>query len=397
MARSRIASLTILAALGMGLAACSAGYAGGNVSLPSTLGDSGLTVSDTADALVARRTGSQNARAGIAAANALGARIRLIELATLDDAWDGGMMSATRPSQRCHDGVELFAPDRNGDADSTEALFFYDRACTQLAIDDVRIYAPTGANSESVNRSDSFYLPASTTAVALATTRSTISNATFGSYGLPFAANGFALRAASAVSFLKTPVLSADAEFVMMPGSQASNTFCEDSAGYDPSGIASLDETFGWQGGALSGGSRTAFGNSLVRWSATPTGTAYSGSIGALAVVSGAQNTTCPITTPGFKLSGGTAIGTYSIPLAVTFRRGMLWNLSVRNATLPNGDTLNVKTLGGRRNQRNYIAGSLDNNRTPIATFGVNGFGNGELTVTSTGAQYRIIDWIVVQ
>jgi hypothetical protein len=397
MARSRIASLAILAALGTSLAACSGGYAGGNSSLPSTLGDSGLTVSDKADALVAQRTGSQNARAGIAAANALGARIRQLGLATLDDAWDRAVVPAKSPAQRCRDGVELFAPDRNGDPNSTEALFFYDPTCTQVAIDDVRIYSPVSANSETVNRTDSFYLPRSATAVAFASTHSTISNATFGNYGLPLPTNGFALRSTSAVSFVKMPVLSADAEFVMMPASQGSNAFCEDSAGYDPSGIASLDETFGWQGGALSGGSRSAIGATIVRWSATPSGTLYRAAIGSLSIASGAQNTACPIGTPGFTLSGGTAIGSYSIPLVVIFRRGVLTYLAVRHATLPNGDTLNVGTSGGRRSQRNYISGALRNGGTPIATFAVNGFGNGELTVTSTGAQYRIVDWIVVQ
>jgi hypothetical protein len=395
MARSRIVPLIAVAALGTSFAACSGGSAN-NGSLPSTLGDSGLTVSDTADALVARRTGSQNARAGIAAASALGARMRQLAFATLDDAWSGGIAFAKKPLQRCHDGVELFAPDRNGDPNSTEARFFYDPVCTQLALDDVRIYAPTGTNSETVNRTDSFYLPASPSPIAAALTRSVISNATFGNYGFPIVLDGFVVHSSSSVSFIKTPVLSADNEFVMMPGSQSSSAFCEDSAGYDPSGIASLDETFGWQGGALSGASRTVIGKT-TQWSATPSGTLFSAAIGALSIASGPQNTACPIATPGFTLSGGNAIGTYSIPLIVTFRRGMLWSLSVRHATLPNGDTLNVRTLGGRRSQRNYIAGSLSNNRTPIATFAVNGFGNGLLTVTSTGAQYRIVDWIVVQ
>jgi hypothetical protein len=395
MARSRIAPLIAVTALGASLAACSGGYAN-NASIPSTLGDSGLTVSDTADALVARRTGSQNARAGIAAASALGARVRQLGLATLDDAWSGAIVLAKAPSQRCRDGIELFAPDRNGDPNSTEALFFYDPGCMQVALDDVRIYTSSGTNSETVSRTDSFYAPASASAVAVALTHSTISNATFGSYGIPIARDGFALRSTSTVSFIKTAVLSTGNEFVMMSASQSSNAFCEDSAGYDPSGIASLDETFGWQGGVLSGGSRTVVGKT-TQWSAAPSGTLFSATIGGLSIAAGPQNTVCPIVAPGFTLTGGNSIGTYSIPLVVTFRRGMLSNLSVRHAMLPNGDTLNVRTGGGPRGRHDYIAGSLSNNRTPIATFAVNGFGNGLLTVTSTGAQYRIVDWIVVQ
>ena len=396
MARSRIASTIALAALGSALAACGGGYAGSGTSLPSTLGNGELTVSDTADALIAHRTGTQSARAGIAAASALGARMRQLSLIASDDAWRGVTAAAKTPSQQCRDGIELFAPDRNGDPDSTEALFFYNAACTQLAIDDVRLYAPVNASTETVNRTDSFYLPQSSSAIAGATTNTTISDATFGNYGLPIAADGFAAIGSTTASIAKTPVLSASAEFVMMPGSQASNAFCEDSAGYDPAGIASLDETFGWQGGVLSAGTRTSAANATT-WSATPAGTAYSAPIGALSIGTGAQNLSCPISTPDFSLDGGTAIGTYSMPISVEFDRGILWSLSVRNARLPNGDTLNLRTVGHQRARHDYIVGRLTNGQTPIATLSLNGFGNGELTVTSTGAQYKIVDWMVVQ
>jgi len=39
----------------------------------------------------------------------------------------------------------------------------------------------------------------------------------------------------------------------------------------------------------------------------------------------------------------------------------------------------------------------VSNGRTSVATFHVNTFGNGALTITSTGAQYKLVDWIVVQ
>ncbi len=390
----RIPSIIAVAALAMSFSACSGGYAGDNASLPNALGDSGLTVSDTTDALVARRTGSQDARAGIAAANALGARIRQLGIVAADDAWESSIMKMAS-AQSCHDGLELLAPDRNGTPNSTEALFFYDPGCSKLALGDVRIYAPVSPTSETVNRSDAFFLPASASVAARAITQTTISGATFGSYGIPVARNGFSTRSVTDVSIGKTPVLSAGSEFLMMPGSSASNGFCEDSAGYDPTGIASLDETFGWQGGALSGGQRTAMGP-VVNWSAVPSGTLYRAPIGSLSISNSAQSTTCPIGAPAFTLNGGTAIGTYSLPFAVTFRHGSLWKLTVRSARLPNGDTLSVTTRG-RRSDRMYITGSVNNGTTPIATFHVNAFGIGELTVISTGAQYRILDWIVVQ
>lgn len=392
MIRPRILSIIALAALATSFSACSG--AGNNASLPNTLGDSGVTVSDTTDALVARRTGSQDARAGIAAANALGARMRQLGIVSADDAWQS--LDARNASARsCHDGVELFAPDRNGTANSTEALFFYDPGCSKLAVDDVRVYAPTSATSETVSRSDAFFLPASAWVAARAITQSTISSATFGNYGIPVARNGFSLHSVTDVSLGKTTVLSTGAEFLMTPGSSTSNGFCEDSAGYDPAGIASLDETFGWQGGALSGGQRSTVG-SVVNWSATPTGMLYRAPIGSLSISRNAQSTTCPIGAPAFTLNGGTAIGTYSLPFGVTFRDGILWKLTVRSAQLPSGDTLSVTTRG-RRSDRTYVTGSVDNGTTPIAAFHVNAFGNGELTVISTGAQYRILDWIVLQ
>ena len=168
--------------------------------------------------------------------------------------------------------------------------------------------------------------------------------------------------------------------------------------GEPATGIASLDETFGWQGGILSGGTRTTKGNAFVTWSATPSGTIYQGAIGSLSISSATQNTSCPIAKPDFSLTGGTSLGTYSIPIAVSFHRGQLWSVTVSNGSLPNGDTLNVRTnRAHREGARGYIVGAVTNGSTSVATFAVNAFGNGVLTVTSTGAQYKIVDWIVVQ
>jgi hypothetical protein len=398
MARSPIALVVSALALSLGLSACS-GMSAGNGSLPGSA-EMTQTIGDTADALVARRTGSQNAGTGISTANALGGRIRQLQLASGDDAWSGFSPALRVRGRRahCEDGIELFAPDRNGDPNSTEALFFYDAGCTSVALDDVRLYTSTGRSSETVHRTDSLYAPGSSTATAVETSTSNISNATFGRYGLPNPAAGFADVTAGQVSIGTSPVLSANAEFVMMPGTRASGAFCGDSAGFDPTGIASLDSTFGYQGAVLSGGSRTSSGNAFVTWSATSSGTAFQGPIGSLSVATGSQNLSCPIATPNFTLNGGTAIGTYSIPMRITFHRGELWSLTITGATLPGGDTLNVRTNHARRQgSRGYIVGSISNGGTSIATFGVSAFGNGVLTVTSTGAQYKIVDWIVVQ
>jgi hypothetical protein len=378
-------------ALAWALSACS-----GN-----TLG--GQTVVDTADALVARPTGSQMASKGIAAANALGARIRQVQFAAGDDAWSivrfaPSAKAAEAHLGRCEDGIELFAPDRNGDPNSTEAIVFFDADCSQPAVDDVRVYTSTGSTSETVAHTASFYAPHGSSAIAVATAHSTISNAAIGSYGLPSLKAGFADVSSGTLNVGGKSVLAASSEFVMMPGTRSSSSFCGDSAGYDPSGIASLDETFGAQGGILSGGSRHALGNAFVQWAATPTGTAYQAAIGSLSIGTGTQNVTCPITIPNFTLTGGTAIGTYSIPIGITFHRGKLWSVTVRNGMLPGGDTLNVRTnRSHRQGGRALIDGSIASGKTPVAGFVVNTFGNGTLTIVSTGAVYKIVDWVVVQ
>lgn len=385
-------------ALSFAMAGCS-GAPTGNGSLPGST-DVTQTIGDTADALLARRTGSQNAGAGISAANAFGGRIRQLTLGSADDAWTGLLPNAQLTSHlsRCEDGIELFAPARNGDANSTEALVFYDQTCATLAVDDVRTYTATGTRSEMVHHTATLYAPGSSAAVALATSTSSISNATIGRFGLPDISGGLDNITAGQVVVGKSQVLKTASEFVMMPGSRSSAAFCGDSAGYDPSGIVSLDSTFGWQGGVLSGGTRTAEGNGFVAWSATPSGTAYGGSIGALSLATAMQNLTCPITRPDFTIAGGTALGSYRIPLNVTFHRGRIWTITVRGATLPGGDTLSVRTNHARHQaSHDYISGAIRNGRTSIALFGVNAFGNGTLTVTSTGAQYKIADWIVVQ
>lgn len=400
MARPPIGLVVWALALSLAMTACS-GMSGSTGSLPGTADDATQTIGDTADALLARRTGSQNAATGIAAANALGGRIRQLALVGADGAWSGLMPDALHQGARlrsCRDGIQLFAPDRNGDANSTEELVYYEAGCAQLAIDDVRTYTPTGNHSEMVHHTTSLYVPGKSTPFAVATSTSAYSNATIGAFGLPDLEAGFTNVTAAQIVANKSTVLSTDAELVVMPGSRTSGTFCSDSAGYDPSGIVSLDATFGWQGGVLAGGSRSGDPSRFVTLSATPSGTAFSGAIGALSIATGTQHLSCPISAPDFTLTGGTVLGTYSIPIKVTLHRGRIYDVSVTHALLPNGDSLRVRTHRGQgQGNRAYISGIVSNGRTSVATFHVNTFGNGALAITSTGAQYKIVDWIVVQ
>jgi hypothetical protein len=398
MARPPIGLVVSTFAFTLGLAGCSG--VSGSGSLPGSAYVN-QTIGDTADALLARRTGSQNAGTGISATNALGGRIHQFALASADDAWTGlrpDALHAPASAHACVDGIELFAPARSGEANSTEELVFYDAGCSRLAVDDVRTYTPTGIHSETIHHTTLLYAPGNSRAVSVATSTSSLSNATIGRFGLPNIIAGFANVTAAQVVVNKSPVLSTDTEFVVMPGSRSSNGFCSDSAGFDPTGIVSLDSTFGWQGGVLGGATRTVEGNGFVTWSATPSGTVFAGVIGSLSIATATQNFSCPIARPEFRLAGGNPIGTYTIPISATFHRGRLWSLSVPHATLPGGDTLSARTNHARRPESHeYIRGSVSAGRTSVATFGVNAFGNGTLTVTSTGAQYKIADWIVVQ
>ena len=300
-------------------------------------------------------------------------------------------------SGTCNSGVEFFAPDKNGDPNSTEKLDFYDTACTQLARDTVRIYTQNGT-SETDNRTVKIYAINNSTPSAVRTDSVSISNATFDQYGYPVVATGFDRSSTGELDIAGSKTIASGDELVMMPGNNGVNTFCGDSAGYNATGIASLNETFGWQGGALAGGTRTVNSDGSVTWATTHAGSTFKGAIGSLSLGAGVPNTTCPITTPEYTLVGGTQGGSYSIPVTATYLHGILTNLTVTNATLANGNTLNVTTnTGVSPTSSTFITGIVSNNGTQIATFSVDAFGDGTLTITSSGAQFVINDWHVVK
>jgi hypothetical protein len=300
----------------------------------------------------------------------------------------------------CKNSMEFFAPDKNGDPNSTETQYFYDTACTQLARDVVRIYRSTGTSSETVARTVKLYALGNATAIAVRSDSVSISNATFDQYGFPIAADGFDRLSSNELDISGAKTIVSGDEFVMQAASGGSSAtgYCGDSAGFNATGFARLGETFGWQGGVLSGGTRTVNGDGSVTWAGTHTGTTFKGAFGSLSVAAGVQNTACPISTPMFTLSGGTSTGSFSIPVSVTYVSGVISNLTIANATLANGDTLNVTTnTGAPPSSSTFIQGVIASGATQVATFAVDAFGDGTLTVSSTGAQYVITDWQVVR
>jgi hypothetical protein len=337
----------------------------------------------------------------IADTNALGSPLK--NFADFD-ASTGSVSSGTQVSAAtrdaatgaCKNGSEFFAPDKAGDANSTESIAFFDSACTLEARDIVRTYTATGTGAETVNVTDQLFAAGDSTAVATRSETHSITGATFNQYGYPLAADGYQLVASDSLAFASSKTIDSGREFIIAPSSSGTNAFCSDSAGYNATGFPKMNDTFGWAGG-VANGTRTANGDGSFTWTATHAGTEYTGAIGALSIAIGTPNTTCPVTKPDFTLAGGSALGTYSIPVTVTYLHGMIETLTVTGATLASGDTLTVSTTAGQpASSSTFITGSIVKGSTQISSFAVNAFGDGTMTVTATGVQYVITDWHVV-
>ncbi len=180
---------------------------------------------------------------------------------------------------------------------------------------------------------------------------------------------------------------------LFMPRGVTATEYCQSSAGYSERGIPSLDETFGWESGAFSSGTRTAGERGSAIWSALASGAIVQGAIGGLTIARSGGNAACPINAPAFILKGGLSENPFEIPIAVAFERGQLTNLSVANGRFASGNSLQVTTAN---RQPVRVTGLISNGHTQVASFHTDATGDGTLTITSTGAQYVIADWVVV-
>lgn len=388
----RTATLGFTLASALIVAGCSGG---GSSSTPS----SGSATSNTPSG-----TAQTQSEASISTTNAVGEPMK--SLANYTDAISPqsdarspqSLALSTCQTYSGGGSYEFFSPDKNGDANSTEQQYFYDNACTQLARDEVRLWTTTSTSSETVNHTTKIYALGNATASAVRTDAVTIVNGTFDQYGFPNPAAGFARTDAGSLNIAGSNTVNSDFELVMLPLNGASESFCGDAAGYNATGISSLSETFGWQGGVFSTGTRTVNSNGTVTWSATHTGSTAKGAIGSFSIGIAAQNTACPISKPMYTLSGGTSQGSYTIPTVATYQSGLLVNLSITSASLANGTTLNVSTNGSVSPTSSlFITGTISSGSSQISTFNVDAFGDGTLTMTSSGAQYVITDWHVVK
>jgi hypothetical protein len=158
-------------------------------------------------------------------------------------------------------------------------------------------------------------------------------------------------------------------------------------------GIASLDAGFGWQSGVYAGGTRTSDGGVFATWSAVATGASAEAPIGQLGIMrhGGAS---CPMRDPSYTINGARDNNGFSIPISLTYREGKLWDVSVSGGTFTNGERLDMSSTPPTT--RFAVNGIITKDETELGSFAEDAAGNGTLTVTSTGAQYRIKDWIVV-
>lgn len=389
-------------ALGLLVAGCSgAAIAPGTASLPNVVNDGVRTVSDAADALDGQRTtASQSATLAISATDAFGSIVGGFgeneETRTVLRLSGSTELRAQRTA-RCDDGVVFSTPDRNRDPRSDETQLYYDGHCRYLARDVMRRAAASGAHSETIRESAALFFPGSSAEVASRSETLQIGGATFGRNGPTPSRAGLELSSSSRLATVDGKETAFNSAVVMLPSQGDVTDYCEQSAGYSITGIPSLDVTFGWQTAAFSEVARATDGHGMATWSATENGTVFQAPIGSLVISQNAVNPACPMTASEFSVTSAAADkSSFSIPISVTFRRGLVVGISVAHARV-GGDTLDVATATYRaRTDDGYVRGIIKGDRTQIATFHTDGFGNGTLTITSTGAQYVIRDWIVV-
>ncbi|MGA8534149.1 MAG: hypothetical protein WB615_08595 [Candidatus Tumulicola sp.] len=383
MVRSRV--FAIAAACAFALAGCSGqgGY--------SATGGGSETVDDAAAIVAHRPTGSQNAAAAIGAVDALGSLVK--ELADADGI---GSLGGT-----CRGGSEFFAPSRDGDPRSTELREFFDAGCTHLARDAVRVYRPNGSHGESEAVAVSIYAPGSSAPIALRLENSQITNATFGALGFPIARYGFVRTTVRQLLISNQRQSVSSSETIMLPSrSNDLGTLCQNSAGYNAAGIPSLDATFGWQGATVDSPTpiRRDDGTGVVTVATTQVGDTFAGPVGSLSLLTGPSHVNCAEAAPAYAIGGGTTASAFRIPVRAAYRHGRLASLAVSRATFSGGYRFDLATARNPRNQTGaaFVSGVLANGRTRVATLSSDEFGSGELTITSTGAQYRLVDWTVV-
>ena len=297
-------------------------------------------------------------------------------------------------------GVEYFKPDKAGDPNSYEYQVFYDSACTKIARDHVHVInSTTGTTTKTQvsTETDKHYSQTDSTNPTSVSVEVNTLTGQVSTSGYPILSAGYSRASTYTLTVGGTVETKRGSEHISLPKTPTSQSYCGDSAGYSGEQHEGNDVTFGYQN-LLTSASRTVNADGSVTYSVNGGGSVYSATPPATFTLNqGTLNTTCPIATPAFTLSGGTLKHSYGGgTFTVTFFHGVIQSLSIVNETLSNGYVLNASSNpGASPTSSTFITGTITKNGTTVATFNVDAFGNGTLTVTATGATYTMEHWHV--
>jgi hypothetical protein len=193
---------------------------------------------------------------------------------------------------------------------------------------------------------------------------------------------------------------------VMGAESDNVSSFCSDDGGFS---IAAVDEadglnynSYGWAAQVTSG-TRTINSNGTVTWVANHQGNSVFGPAGSVTLDATAPGNTCPISP--YSVTGPEAAGNRSMTVTATYDDGLLQSMNISNASLNSAIlgtgglvalTMNVSTTSGASpSSSNFIVGTISASKTTLASFQVDAFGDGTLSVVSDGISntFVITDW----
>lgn len=169
--------------------------------------------------------------------------------------------------------------------------------------------------------------------------------------------------------------------------------FCRTFAGLGGEWVPALDMTLGWQGttsGIAAGAGRPG---APISVKAIAAGTAFVGAEGSIEPLDAWSRSQCPSETPTYAVIGKALVMPFKIPFRIDYHNGRLSGLSVSHASFGTY-SLALTTIRVARTLR--IEGIIDDGRTRIADLRADELGSGDLTITSTGAQYRLVGWSVI-
>jgi hypothetical protein len=179
----------------------------------------------------------------------------------------------------------------------------------------------------------------------------------------------------------------------LQPARGRGMAFCRTFAGFGGDWVPALETTLGWQGATRGIAMALHRPDTPLAVRAIAAGTAFVGPEGSIEPLDAWSRERCPSAIPTYAIIGKAMVLPFKIPFRLDYRNGRLWGLSVSHATF---GTYSIELTTMRFERTLRIDGIIDDGRMRIADLRTDGLGTGDLTITSTGAQYRLVDWSVV-